>query len=637
VHVRQKYYLGLKEMQIYICPTLFFMQTIIKLFTAMCFMAFTGKLLATNGYAITVDLNNVVKDKVKVVCNVPDIKESEVVFVFPSVIPGSYALKEYGRYIEGFKAYGADGKALKVKKADKFNYTVSNATQLKRVEYYVNDTWEEKSANNFIFQPGGSNIAADKNFVVNPFAFFGYAEGYKNKAYNITFQKPDNLEGYSYLSKTSSKGTDVFTASDYDFLADNPILYCKPNSSVFNVGHSKVHVCVYSETGKVDADSVAEYLKPIGHALEKFFGNLPVDDYYFLFYFDKPENLPQKKSFGLSSGTGALEHNHCSFYYLLETGSVSDMKAMLNEVCSHEFLHILTPLNLHSKEVADFNFRYPVMSQHLWMYEGVTEYFAGLAQLQDSMFTLDEYMKNMRSKVFQSEEFDNFSFTDMSKNVITKENQKRYLSVYSRGALLAMMLDWTIIEATDGAKDLKQTMFELAKMYGTEKPFNDEELINKFVELTSPQVKTFFDNYITGKEQPPMAAEFEKIGWEYKNEYEQHGYYFGKMGLAYNTQKNEFTFYRAETNTLGVKQGDVLLSVNGTPLTIENAEAIVGSVFYENTKGGDVTLKVRRGTTEMELSGKPVEATRKVKNYIAPSSDAPSDKQKMILNKWLNG
>jgi predicted metalloprotease with PDZ domain len=35
--------------------------------------------------------------------------------------------------------------------------------------------------------------------------------------------------------------------------------------------------------------------------------------------------------------------------------------------------HIITPLSIHSKEIQDFDYNDPKMSQHLWMYEGVTD------------------------------------------------------------------------------------------------------------------------------------------------------------------------------------------------------------------------------------------------------------------------
>ena len=591
---------------------------------------------AGNEYVITVDLKNITKDKVKVVCQVPTVKESEVVFVFPNVIPGSYALKEYGRYIEGFKAYDANGKALKTKKADKYNYTIYGANTMVRIDYNVNDSWEEKDGKRFIFQPGGTNIEENKSFVVNHYGFFGYLEGYKNLHYKLTFTKPDAIVGYSYLKKKEiGSDKEEYNADGYDFLADNPILFCRPNYSFFTVNNCKAHVCVYSASGKIQAADIAEKLTKVGGALEKFFGTLPVDEYYFLFYFDDPNNIPQRKGKGLGSGTGALEHNHSSFYYLMEMDLGGRMTSMINEVCSHEFLHILTPLNLHSKEIADFNFRTPVMSKHLWMYEGVTEYFSNLALLQDSVITLKDYWSEMQSKMRQSAEFDEFSFTDMSKNVITEENQARYLAVYNRGALLAMGLDWTIIESTNGKKNLKQVMFELAKMYGVDRPFNDDELISKFVELTTPEVQAYFNKYIVGSAPLYYPDMFKKVGYNYKTEHKEKAYTFGQMSFGYDKDKEQFKFVGVEANAFDVQNGDVLLEIAGEKITLANAEEVIVREIYENSTGDALKIKISRNGSEMVVTGKPQTGTRTVKNYIG-EMDSPSEKQEATFKYWLN-
>lgn len=598
-------------------------------------LLFAGFLQAQNEYTITADLKNVEKDKVKVVCSVPKVTQSEVVFVFPNLVPGSYALKEYGRYIENFKAYDANGKTLKTKKADKYNYTILNATTLSRVEYSVNDSWEEKNGSKFIFQPGGTNIEAGKNFVVNNMGFFGYVEGYKNLPYKLKFTKPESLIGYTYLKKKES-ATDVedYTVKNYDELADNPILFCKANYSYFTVGNCKANVCVYSASGKMQAADIAAKLEKVGSAMEKFFGTLPVNEYYFLFYFDDPKNIPQRKGKGLGSGIGALEHNHCSFYYLMETDFESDLDRMLNEVCSHEFLHILTPLNLHSKEIADFNFRVPVMSKHLWMYEGVTEYFSNLAQLQDSILTLKKFWEEMRGKMRQSATFDEFSFTDMSKNVITPENQARYLSVYSRGALMAMVLDWTIIESTEGRMNLKKTMFKLAEIYGADRPFNDDELIGKFVEVTSPEVKVFFDRFVTGSDPLYFPDAFKKIGYRYKLGQQEKAYTFGRFGVKYDPDKQQFLFFGVEPNAFNVQNNDVLISINDTMVTTDNAQELVGTAFYENTDGSSLRMRIERGGVTQSLAGKPQQGTRTLKNYIAPL-ESPTEKQLSTFKHWL--
>ena len=72
-------------------------------------------------YAYNLDLQNIKKDRVKVTCLVPSQNSDQVDFIFANLIPGSYALKEYGRYITHFKAYDENGKKLKVKKWLRFN------------------------------------------------------------------------------------------------------------------------------------------------------------------------------------------------------------------------------------------------------------------------------------------------------------------------------------------------------------------------------------------------------------------------------------------------------------------------------------------------------------------------------------
>src|SRR5262245_41644756 len=105
-------------------------------------------------------------------------------------------------------------------------------------------------------------------------------------------------------------------------------------------------------------------------------GTLPVNKYAFIFYFtDQPV-----------TSYGALEHSYSSMYFMPER-SIEDLNQNLRDVAAHEFFHIVTPLTVHSEEIADFDFNNPKMSQHLWMYEGATEYFAGNMQVKYGLIT----------------------------------------------------------------------------------------------------------------------------------------------------------------------------------------------------------------------------------------------------------
>src|SRR6185503_7237762 len=502
---------------------------------------------AQDKYAYTADLKNIVDDKVSVELLTPTIKEQQVTFSFPRVIPGSYSEKNYGKYIDDFKVFDKDGKSLKTKKLNKNQYQIADANKMTRISYKVNDTWDTPDKD-FIFQPGGSNIESGKNVVMNNHAFYGYIEGYSTLPFEVRVIKPESMYATTHLQvNRKNAGEDILTAKNYVYLADNPVFYCSPDTTSFVVGTSRINVSVYSATGKVKSSQVREYLRPMAVALQQFFNGLPVDSYQFLYYFENPDVALADRDNG-GGGYGALEHNYSSLYFLPEISLEPRLKSMVNEVSSHEFLHILTPLNLHSETIEYFDFVNPKMSKHLWLYEGVTEYFANLVQVRGGLITEKEFFKNMRDKINEAEKFGDFSMTEMSEHVLEGKYKDKYSSVYNRGALIGMMLDIFIREKTNSEKDLKSVITDLAKKYGAGKPFKDDDFLDEFVQASHQEVRAFVDNYIAGSELLPFGQYFTKLGYEHSKLKRIDVYYAGKMGLKYDEVNNAFVFTDVDKN-----------------------------------------------------------------------------------------
>ncbi len=66
----------------------------------------------TGSHAYSIDLTNVVDDRVKVSLNaklvgLADAENNKYTFHFPATIPGTYATLDYGRFIHDFKAFNA--------------------------------------------------------------------------------------------------------------------------------------------------------------------------------------------------------------------------------------------------------------------------------------------------------------------------------------------------------------------------------------------------------------------------------------------------------------------------------------------------------------------------------------------------
>lgn len=583
-------------------------------------------------YQYAVDIANIQNDQVAVTLKVPVLKQDVATFSFPKAIPGSYARKDFGRFIVDLTVFDKSGKKMKAEKLNNNQYRINNATAVDKITYKVKDTWDEKHSD-FIFQPGGSNIEAGVNVVMNNNAFYGYFEELKNEPIEITVTKPAEFFGATHLEVSHpSAQQDVIIAKNYVYLADNPIIYAKPDTTSFYVGKSKINVSVFSATGKVKSAQVAKYLQPISAALGKFFdGGLPVSSYQFLYYFEAEGKGFTDRDKG-EGGFGALEHNYSSLYYLPEIAFEKRLISMINDVSTHEFLHIQTPLNLHSFEIENFDFTNPVMSQHLWLYEGVTEYFAQLVQLQNGLIDQQKFFAEMRTKMNRAEEFGNFSMTEMSKRVMEDSFQKKYSSVYSRGALIALMLDLDIREKTGGAKDLKKVIAELSKKYGPNRPFDDNKLLDEFVAASHPDVKQFIDKYITGANAMPYQEYFAKVGYEYAVEKETPVFYPGRMSLKYDEAINGIVFTDVEKNALNIKDGDVFKTIDNKPVTAENIDDIWLSYFRENTTHPEMSITVVRKGEEKVLAGKVYDGRMTSKNYLGPLPTATGQQQQM-LNK----
>ena len=587
---------------------------------------------AQDKYMYSADLKNITDDKVAVSLAPPAIKEKEIVFSFPRVIPGSYSEKSFGKYIDDFKVFDAKGKVLKTKKINSYQYSIPNAQKIKRITYKVNDTWDSPDKD-FIFQPGGSNIEAGKNVIINTHAFFGYFEGYSQLPFEVTVTRPAEFYASTNLPVVrKSAEEDILSAKNYVFLADNPVFYNVPDTTGFVVGKTNISVSVYSVTGKVNSKQISGYLRPMAEALQTFFNGLPVDRYQFLFFFDNPENPIAPKESG-GGGYGALEHNYSSLYFLPEMSFEPQLKSMVNDVASHEFLHILTPLNLHSEQIEYFDFVNPKMSRHLWLYEGVTEYFSNLVQLTSGLINQKKFFSNMQEKIEQAEEHGDFAMTTMSLRVLEDDFQKKYSSVYNRGALIAFMLDMDIREKTNHAKDLKSVILDLAGKYGAGKPFNDSGFLQEFVAASHPDVQLFIDNYINGEKPLPYQEFFAKLGYEFSPEKKIEAYFVGRMGLKFDEESKGFVFTEVDKkNALTLQDGDQFLAVNDIRVDENNLNDLWDKYFLNNKDIPNLALTVKRKGEEKILSGPLYKGYAEVKNYLNPLPDA-NEQQTANLQK----
>lgn len=593
-----------------------------------------------NDVDVTIDLVNVKEDKVMVSIMAPTFITETATFNIPKIVPGTYSDDDYGKYIDDVKAFDAKGNPLRITKLDVNSYTISDATKLSKITYLVNDTYDIEKGGGFgnssdVFSPAGTNIDAGKNFMLNLHGFVGYFTTKEEVAYKLTVNHPSTLLGVSAMNDLDASETkDVFVASKYASLVEMPIMYAKPDFTSFMVDDMEIIISVYSPTGKYTAKEITPYMENMMRAQKKFLGKFDATKKYAILLYLSSMTPTDAKGFG------ALEHPTSTTVVMPEVMGLEMLQEQLKDVVSHEFFHIVTPLTVHSNEIQYFDFNKPQMSEHLWMYEGVTEYFANLFQVNQGLIEEDAFYERMAGKIADAANMnDTMSFTKMSKNVLIAPYKDQYINVYQKGALIAMCLDIEIREKSNGQKGILQLMQDLSNEYGTKKAFKDNELFAKITELTYPSVGAFLNKYVAGETPIPYADYFAKMGvTEAKMEAVGNPFLVGgnQPIISYNPETKEF-FYLPEIEInafmkeLGLKNNDVILEINGEKQEMSNINStVVGSFSWKD--GEDITMKIKRDGKEINIKGKVVMPKEVKEGYMA------TDKNKEALREaWLKG
>lgn len=604
----------------------------------------TSDLAVNNVIKTSIDLTAVVDDKAPVTINPGRFAQDTVVYRLPKIVQGTYSLSDFGNYIEGFKALDYSGTELPFEKTDANTWTITNATQLDQITYLVNDTFDVERTGEFpaLFSPQGTNIDTD-NYVLNLHGFIGYFDSLKNGQYQLDVTAPATFVRSSALQNTgmtsSADGTKItssYFAPRYFDITDNPMMYGKLDVEEFMVGDIKIVLSVYSPNQVHTAASLKETVYNMMEAQKSYLGAINSTPRYdiFLFLSDGSEGAP--------TGFGALEHHTSTVVVLQERASKERLAKSMTDVVAHEFFHIVTPLTVHSEDVHYFDYNSPTFSKHLWMYEGVTEYFAQHFQVYEGLATAEDFYKEINSKIKRSYFYDDaMSFTEMSEHITDKPYSSNYTNVYSKGALIGMCIDILMREESKGQRSMMTLMKELSAKYGTNKPFVDDELIREISMMTYPTVSLFLENHVVGNNPIDYNMFFKKVGLtleasKIETNYVQSGQGFifagdeEKQTLFFSSGVKDNSFWAAQ----GVQENDILKEVNGTVLSMENFRLTVGKMFQWKV-GDEIDVKLER-------NGEPISIKTTLTQAYTTSKllkeDPNATKEQIELrNTWLKG
>jgi predicted metalloprotease with PDZ domain len=270
-----------------------------------------------------------------------------------------------------------------------------------------------------------------------------------------------------------------------------------------------------------------------------------------------------------------------------------------------------------------------------------------LVQVRYGLITRKQYLDVIKEKMgaamFQFN--DTLPFTELSKGCLDIYKDQ-YTNVYAKGMLISMCLDIELLHLSQGKYGLMSLIQDLAKLYGKDKAFKDDELRGKIVSLTYPEIGTFFDNYIAGSKPLPYDKILGYAGVDYIRSKKVKSFSLGQCDLGYNpatsrlkvagiSKMNDFG------KALGYKVGDEFAELNGVKLspmsfmelrqewlnTVKEGDKVKLTVYRTNAKGKQVkkVLKAKAFKTEV------------TQYNTLEFNPAANDEQLAIKKAWLEG
>jgi len=439
---------------------------------------------------------------------VPTDRRPEVELMMAVWTPGSYLIREYARHVESVTAAGQGGRALALEKSDKNRWRITtggapSVTVKYRVyarEMSVRTNWVEagfamiNGAPTFLTLVGGAQRPHE--IVIEP------ARGWRT---SITALAP--LAG----------GSHRYRAVDYDELVDSPILIGNPAVYEFTVDDRKHYFANIGEAGVFDGAKAAKDLEAIVREQRRFWGSLPYDRYIVMNVLTAvPGQIPG----------GGLEHKNSTLLIAgrWATRTRQSYLAWL-ELASHEIFHAWNGKRLRPVELGPFDYENENFTRSLWVVEGVTDYYSELLVHRAGLSTEVEYLDALSNKIEEVQTTPGRSV--QSAELASQDAWIKYyrpdenspnssVSYYSKGAVLAFVLDTKIRKATAGAKSLDDVMRAASQKFSGSRGYTPDEFRAVAEQVAGGSLAPFWDAAIEGTAELDYAEGLDLPGLRFR-------------------------------------------------------------------------------------------------------------------------
>jgi predicted metalloprotease with PDZ domain len=547
-----------------------------------------------------------------VTTDIRNINQPALDLSLPAWSPGWYVIENYAKNILRFRVTEPGGGELRPAQVRKQTWRI-DTKGISRITV----EFDYKAA---VLSANQARIAEDYALFTGTQLFL-MPEGHRSQPSVVRFEVPTGWKIATGLDETADPM--VFTATDYDTLVDQPTLMGQFDLTRFTVD-GKPHEVVANPPGVFAAErmrTLAGHLSKLAETQGRIFGGLPYRKFVYFYLFRPAE----------ASAT-VLEHQN-SFVAIWNPDAPPLPEDMVGQA-SHEFFHVWNVKRIRPVEMWPYDYAKETETPLLWVSEGFTSYYAGLALyragLRDARSFVEEAARAI-GEVEGNEARRYISASDSSTSTWLGYNSPPpfSMSYYSQGRNIAGLLDISIRHDTNGASGLDDVMRALfTDFYERGRGFNTADLIRVVNRIAGRSYDSFFSRYVSGTDVPPYDT------------------ILGYAGYRLERTTRKVPFLGVNLDTLGrvtgfppgfdaaaspLQPGDFIVSVAGETLEGQGA----GTVFrlLSERLGQNVRLRVRRGgeDRDLDMTVKFVELA----NYRIVESQSTTPEQLKVRESWL--
>jgi predicted metalloprotease with PDZ domain len=371
--------------------------------------------------------------------------------------PGRYSLHDFAKNVYDVHAFAADGRELETTRPDPYGWNVAGHGGSLTVKYKV-----------FGDRVDGTYLGIDTTHAhINMPAAIMWAHGLDDRPVTVNFEQPAGMRWQVATQLHPGSSALEFTAPNLQYLMDSPSEFGPVSVRQFTVGPRTFRFSLHHTGTDAELDDYVKDVEKIVRQEGAIFGEYP--EYEPGYYTFLADYLPY------ASGDG-MEHRNSTV--MTANGSIAATREGVLDTVAHEFFHCWNVERIRPKGLEPFDFDRANLSGELWLAEGFTQYYGPLAmrraQLVDVNSAAGTFAGLIESVaegpghlVRSAVEMSRMApFIDGGRSIDRTNWSTTVVSYYPYGGAIALALDLTLRERSDGRLSLDDFMRAMWKTYG---------------------------------------------------------------------------------------------------------------------------------------------------------------------------